>query len=82
MFINRHTAAVINNSKGAVLHDRDFDMGAVPCKSFVDRVVHDFVYEVVQAALTCRSDVHAGTFANGIEAFKDLDGAGVVGRLL
>jgi hypothetical protein len=35
----------------------------------VDAVVDDLPQEVVQARLTGATDVHAGAFANGFEAF-------------
>ena len=39
----------------------------------VDRVVDDFVNEVMQAADAGVADVHAGAFADRFEAFEDLD---------
>src|SRR4029434_6513641 len=48
----------------------------------VDRVVHDLVDEVVQPTRAGRADVHAGPFANGLEALEDGDVLGAVGRSL
>ena len=53
--------------------DRDVDLGAVAGQRFVDRVVDDFVDEVMQAGRSGRPDVHGRALADGLEAFEDLD---------
>ncbi len=58
------------------------DPAAVPGESLVDRVVDDFVDEVVKPPRAGRSDVHARPLAHRIQAFENLDILGVVVRLL
>ena len=53
-------------------------VSAVAGERFVDRVVDDFVDEVVQSALGRRADVHARALANRLEALEYLDVARVV----
>ena len=50
----------------------------MPGQGFINGVVDDFVDQVVQSPLTSASDVHAGSLANRLKTFQDLDIAGVV----
>ena len=58
--------------------DRDANVVRESGERFVDRVVDDLVHEVMQSALGCRSDVHAGAFANRLETLENLDLPSVV----
>jgi hypothetical protein len=42
-------------------------------KGLVDRVVYNFLDQVVKAALAYVADVHGRTFADGFESFEDLN---------
>ena len=42
-------------------------------EGFVDRVVHDFKYAVVEATLVSVADIHVGTLAYTFETFELLD---------
>ena len=53
---------------------------AVAGEGLVDGVVDDLVDEVVQTALARGADVHAGSLADCLKAFEDLDRGGVVGQ--
>ena len=71
---NGNAAAVVAHGGGAVGVQGHVDAVAMPGQGFVDRVVDDFIDHVVQAgAVIGVADVHAGTFAHGIEALEDLD---------
>ena len=48
-------------------------------QGFIDRVVHDFVDQVVQTPGGCGPDIHAGTLADSLESLEHLD---IVGRVL
>src|SRR5438445_414875 len=50
-------------------------------KRLVDRVVDDFVDQVVEAACVDRADVHRWPFSDRLQAFEDLDLRSVVGGL-
>ena len=71
------------DADAAVGEDRDVDVVAVAGERLVDGVVDDLVDEVVETAGAGGTDVHSGAFANGFEAFENLDlvGAVVVFRL-
>ena len=50
--------------------NRDFDRIAVPGQCFVNRVINDFVNQMMQSQLAGRTDVHRGTLAHGIAALE------------
>ena len=65
MNVDRHAAAVVRHLQRTVLEQRDVDALGVTGLRFVDRIVDDFVSEVIGSA---RVRVHAGTPAYGIES--------------
>ena len=71
--IDRNAAAVVDDGDRAVDVNRDVDLIAEARQRLVDRVVDDFVDEVVQAGRTGRADVHRRPLADGLEAFEHLD---------
>ena len=59
--------------------DGDDDVVAVTSQGFVDGIVDDFENHVMQAGTVLGiTDVHARSFADGFQTFKDLDAAGTV----
>ena len=58
--------------------DRHLDGVVTAGERLINRVVNNLVDEVMQAALTGRSDVHAGALAYGLQPFQHLDVLGVV----
>ena len=78
MVADGNPAAVVAHAHAAVSQDRHFDVVAVSRQGLIHRIVHDFVYAVVKAALTGRPDVHAGTFAHSFETFENRNRRGVV----
>jgi hypothetical protein len=76
--VDRNAASVVLDGDRAVDVDDDGDARADARERLVDGVVDDLVDEVMQAPLGGVADVHAGAFANGIEAFQDLDLVGAV----
>jgi hypothetical protein len=76
--VYRDSAAVIGDLDVSGFGDYNLDAVAVTCESFINRVVDNFIDEVVKSSGSGRSDVHTGTLANCFEAFQNLDGAGVI----
>jgi hypothetical protein len=62
--------------------DRHQDLVAVTGERFINRVVNNLVHEVMKPAGAGRADVHAGTLADGLEAFEDRDVLRVVSALI
>jgi hypothetical protein len=52
--------------------------GAIPGERLINCVIDDFVDKVVEAALSSGADIHAWTFTDSGETFKDCDRTGVV----
>ncbi len=70
MDIHRNSTAVVLDRDGLVGVDGDGNVGAVPGQGLVDGVVEDLEYHVVQTgAVIGVTDVHAGAFADCVEAF-------------
>ena len=83
MLIDRDAAAVVDDGDGPVDVNRDVDLVAEAGKRFVDRVVDDFVDQMVQPGRAGGPDVHRGTLPDGLEPFQDFDLVrAVVGDLL
>jgi len=68
-----YAAAVVLDGERAVRMDLDLDVLAVTGEGFVDRIVDDLVDAVVEAGLVRITDIHAGSFAHGLQALEPLD---------
>ena len=79
MRVDGDAAAVVADGDGVVGVKLEFNAVGVARDGLVHRVVEDFGDHVVQRAFVGAADVHAGAFADGLQAFEDLDGAGVIG---
>ena len=69
--VDRDAAAVVDDAAAAVGEQRDVDAGRVAGHGLVDRVVDDLVDEVVQTRWAGGADVHAGAFADRLEALRE-----------
>ena len=76
--VGRNAAAVVDDRDRVVDVDGDVDFGGKPGERFVDRVVDDFVDEMMQPGGPGRPDVHRRPLAHGLEPFEDLDALGAV----
>jgi len=80
--VGGNAAAVVLDRNAAVPMHGDEDPVARARQRLIDRVVDDFVDEVVQAAGRGAADVHARAAAHRIEPLEHLDILGGVGRSL
>ncbi len=76
--IHGNAAAVVDDGDRIVDVNGDVDLIAVPCQRFVNRVVDDFVDEVMQPRRARRPDVHGGPLPHRLEPFENLDLVGAV----
>ncbi len=75
-------AAVVGDRDRAVGVEDDLDQVGVAGEGLVDGVVDHLIDHVVQTrAVVGVADIHAGPFADCVEALEDLDGIGAVGGL-
>ena len=71
--IDGNAAPVVRDSDTVIPMNDDLNAVAVARERLVDGVVHDFIDEVMQAALRGRADIHTGPFAHGLKALKHLN---------
>ena len=80
MEADRDPATVVLDAYYIVFFQNYDDVGAVARQSFIDRVVDDFINEVMQAIDTCRTDVHPWALSDRLESLKHLDTISRIGR--
>ena len=73
VFIDGNTADVIYNGDFVSLFDVDFDLVAVPVQRFVDGVVQNFPYQMMQALQRGRADIHSRPFTDRFQALQYLN---------
>ena len=78
VLIDRDAAAVVDHRERSVDVDRDVDLIAEAGQRFVDRVVDDFVDEMMQPRRPGRADVHRRPLPDGFEPLEDFDLVGAV----
>ena len=78
MNIDRDTPPVISHSTTTIRQQLDQHHRPIAGNSFVDTVVSDLFDQVVRPVIAGRTDVHAGSLANRLQAFQDLDLTGII----
>ena len=73
VLVRRDAAAVVDDGDGVVDVQRDVDLIAEARERLVDRVIDDFVDEVMQPGSPSRPDVHGRALADSLQPFEDLD---------
>jgi hypothetical protein len=73
-----NTSAVVFDRATAIGVDVDEDGVAISGQRFIDGVVEDLVDEMMEAAASAVSDIHIGSFSDGLYAAENLDVAGIV----
>ena len=82
MAVNGDSPAVIRHGNGSVRLKRDFYMAAVTGKMLVYRIIHNFIYQMVQAGCGYTSDIHARSAANRFQAFQSRNTVSIIGLSL
>jgi hypothetical protein len=75
LFINTagNASTVILNGNASVRVKRHVHLIADARHRFVDGVIHDFVYEMMESSLRRRSDIHTGSLSDSLQALKNLN---------
>ncbi len=73
MNIGRNAAAVIQHSDALIFMDCYFNPVTETGQSFVDRIVYNFINEVVKRFAVCSANVHSRALADGFHAFQHLN---------
>jgi hypothetical protein len=71
--VNRNTTSVVLYGDRVVFVDGYFNVVAIAGESFVDRVVHNFINQVVKSFRTNVTNIHCGALSNGFQTFQNLD---------
>ena len=79
--VNGEPTAVVRDPDPVAGEQFDRDGVAVTRQRLVDGVVDDLVHEVVETPFARGADVHAGSFADGLEPLQHRDGTCVVGTV-
>src|SRR5690348_3460214 len=79
MHVHRNAAAVVAHTNRAIVVDGDDHLVAIAGQGLVNGVVHHLENHVMQSGTVIGvTDVHTGPLADGFQAFKDFDAAGIV----
>ena len=68
--IDGNAAAVVDYGNGVIKMNRYFNRVAVSCQSLVNRIVDNFVNQMMQAHLACGPYVHSRSLAHGLATFQ------------
>ena len=80
--INRNTTSVILYSDGIIFVDGYFNVVAIAGECFVDRVIHNFINQVVKSFRTNVTNIHRGTLSNSFQTFQNLDVLGWIAPVI
>ncbi len=78
MNVDGDAAAVVDHGNGVVDVNRDRDCVAVSGQRFINRVIDDFIHQVMQARFHGGSDVHGRAQADSLQTFENLDAGRIV----
>ena len=73
--INGHAAAIIGHAERAIAMQHNVDLTAVPRQRLVDRVIDDFLSQMIGAGGV---GIHAGTLADRFQTSQNFDSVSVV----
>ena len=78
IWVNRDSATVILDRTRPIFVQRDGDLRAKTGHRFVDGIVHNFPYQMVQTGQSGRTDIHAWALTDRVETLQNLDVFGLV----
>src|SRR6185437_2451899 len=73
MDANRNPAPIVDDGYAVIVVDLDEDAVAITGQSFIDRVIDDFINQMMQPARIGRSDVHPRTRADVLDIVEHAD---------
>ena len=71
--INRNATPVVFDRHRIVSVNRHFNFTAITGQCFIDRIIHNFIYEVMQSPRRGRSYVHTRSFPDCLQTFQHLN---------
>ena len=73
MLVYRDAAPIVANGHGRVGSQFKIDAAGMPGNRLVHGVVENFRHQMMQRALVCPADIHAGPAAHGFQPLQNLD---------
>lgn len=78
MKIGRNSSTIVDDGTGSIFVDRGRNKGGVSRQGFIHTIIHNFPYQMMQSIGSRRSNVHSGSFPDGIQSTQDGDLSGIV----
>ena len=78
MHINRNTAAIIHHGDTVIRINGNLYGIAKTRQRFINTVIYNFRYQMMQTAAGYAANIHTGTFPYSFQPFQNLDLAGTV----
>ena len=78
MVAHGNTPAIVPDRNGIIRPDVHLHMGAIPGQGFVDGVIHQLPYQMVQASCVGGADIHAGPPFDRLQPFQHLNFRSIV----
>ena len=79
VIVYRNTTSVVLYGNRIIFVDGHFDVVAITGERFVDRVVHNFINQMVESFDTNVTNIHRGALSYRFQTFQYLD---VLGRIV
>ena len=71
--VYRDTTSIIRNGNAVIPMNRHINLVAVTGQSFVDGVIDNFVYEMMQTTFGSAADIHTRTHTHSLQTFENLN---------
>ena len=69
----RNSTSIIFYGNGIVFINRNDNMGTITCQCFVDRVIHNFIYQMVKSSHRGTSNIHSRSLSYCFQTFQNLN---------
>ena len=73
MNLYRNAPPIIFNANGTVFLNSDHDFGAAASHGFINAIVDDFIYQMMQSTAVLAADIHTRAAADCFPPAQDLD---------
>ena len=74
----RNPTSVINNGTTSVFVNNNFDMVTITSQCFINTIIHNLGYQVMQATTIRATNIHARSFSNRFKPFQNLNIARII----
>src|SRR5699024_8473882 len=68
-----NTTPVVNHGDRIILVYRHMNIITKSCQSFINRIVDNLIYKMMQSSAGCTSDIHTRSFSDRLQTLKNLN---------